>query len=272
MSAVFLPAKRTVASIPQIAAATWTANKVLNLGLGQEDIPLLLAQIAFETGLGKAMWCWNLGNAKSREGDNRNWTYFACNELFPHATADKYVAGAKPRTDGKPGMNAAITTRRNDGISIVWFYPSHPACRFRAFRSLDEGAIDHMAMLRRNFASAWPALRSGDPAAYCAALKKANYFTADLDVYTRGVSSLCSSLRSKLPSNLETVQMPWTEEDEALVAELCPGNAQQLVSIGVCLPPEDGVPTEFAGPHTPETLASLSESIQLAKDDVLVSA
>ena len=230
----------TVASIPQIAAATWHANKILGLGLDQKDIVLLLAQIALETGLGKAMHCWNLGNAKHVTGDGRNWTFFRCNEII----------------NGK----------------TVWFDPDHPACCFRAFDSLDEGAVDHLAMMRRNFSRVWPALLSGDPVEYCAKLKESHYFTADLGLYTRGVVSLYNSLGKKMPADLDTVVMPWTEADEAEVAELCPGNAQRMVSIGVCLPPEDGIPvvTRDNFEHTLDTLASLTDGTDMALEDIKI--
>lgn len=231
-----IPNAITVASVPQIAAATWHANKVLNLGLAQSNIALLLAQIAFETGLGKAMHCWNLGNAKHVSGDGRNWTFFRCNEII----------------NGK----------------TVWFDPDHPACCFRAFDSLDEGAVDHLAMLRRNFSRVWPSLLAGDPVAFCADLKAARYYTADQGLYTRGVASLFNSLKSKLPADLDQVVMPWTAQDEALVAELCPGNAQRMVSIGVCEPYDPTIPVMIHKPHTTESRDALALGTALAKDEV----
>jgi hypothetical protein len=231
-----MPDLITVATIPEIASAMWRANKYLNLGLEQKDIPLLLAQVAFETGLGKAMHCWNLGNAKSVVGDGRSWTFFRCNE----------------KINGQ----------------IVWFDQDHPACRFRAFRGLEEGAIDHLAMLRKNFARAWPALLTGDPVAYCAALKAACYFTADLDVYTAGVSSLYRSFVKKLPADLESIPMPWTAEDEEEVAELCPGNAQRMISIGVCEPPHVNTPMVTTQASDEEALACLDQTKELASNDL----
>lgn len=209
-----LPDLLTVASVPQIAAALAHASTALGLGLDRRDVCLLLAQVAFETGLGKAMHRWNLGNAKHVDGDGRDWCSFACTEII--------------------------------GGREVWFFPPATACRFRAFRSLDEGAVDYLAMMRRSFRSAWPALLSGDPVAFVSALKAAHYFTADVGLYTRGVTSLFASFLARLPADLATTPMPWTDADELAVAELCPGNARTLTSVGVCMP---------AGVDEPELVA-----------------
>ena len=124
----------------------------------RRSIVVLLAQGALETGRWKSMHCWNLGNVKSVDGDGRSWTFFRCNEVL--------------------------------GGRVVWFDPPHPACRFRAFDTLDEGALDYLALLRRRYVSAWPAVLVGDPVAFVRALKRARYFTADEEPYVRAVASL----------------------------------------------------------------------------------
>lgn len=161
-----------------------------------DSIYLLMAQWALETGRGKACWNYNLGNAKSIEGDNRSFTYYACNEILPSKAARAHAAAAKPRTDA-PGPNADIT--KEDGTTaIIWFYPDHPYARFRAFRTLEDGAYDYLTLLYRRFPKAWPAICQGDPIAFCAMLKAQRYFTADLEPYTKGVASLFREYR-KVP-------------------------------------------------------------------------
>lgn len=231
-----LPDLLTVASVPQIAAALAHASTALGLGLDRRDVCLLLAQVAFETGLGKSMHRWNLGNAKHVDGDGRDWCSFACTEVL----------------HGRE----------------VWFFPPAPACRFRAFRSLDEGAVDYLSMMRRTFRSAWPALLSGDPVAFVSALKAAHYFTADVGLYTRGVSSIFTSVLARMPEDLETTVMPWTADDELEVGALCPGNAATLTSTGVCLPLPMVDAESLSEALSEEQLACYEAGLSLARADL----
>lgn len=124
----------------------------------RESILVLLAQGALETGRWRSMHCWNLGNAKHTPGDGRSFTFYRCNEI---------IAG-----------------------KTVWFDPPHPASCFRAFRSIQEGAVDYLGMLRRRFTKAWPAVLGGDPRAFVQQLKAQGYFTADEKPYENSVASL----------------------------------------------------------------------------------
>lgn len=168
----------------------------------KESIWVLLAQVTLETGL-KSCHCWNLGNVKSREGDGYDYTYFACNEILPTAQAHK-LATASPAT-------TKITRDRSDGTSVIWFYPDHPTCRFRAFGSLLEGAADHLAILTKRFQKSWSAVLAGDPIAYAHALKVQGYYTADESDYARSLASLFRSL-SKMPFDYDS--LPVLSEDE----------------------------------------------------------
>jgi len=189
---VELPARRTPASVPEVYAALgrcWRAK--FNEEPKKTSLCVLLAQWALETGKGKAMWCFNLGNIKGKSGgsDGRCWTYFACNEILPIATAHAMVSKAGLRETGT-GEKDAVITATKDGMATVWFYPNHYACCFRAYRTLDEGAADYLDMLHRRFASAWPAVVAGDPSQFSKLLKAARYYTADEAHYTRGVVSI----------------------------------------------------------------------------------
>lgn len=126
----------------------------------RETVLVLLAQSALETGRWRSCHNFNLGNIKSRPGDGRDWTYFRCNEVEHGRT--------------------------------VWYDPPHPACRFRAFRTLEEGAVDHLAFLRgmKRYAQAWPMAIAGDPRAFVGELKRAGYFTASLEPYATSVASI----------------------------------------------------------------------------------
>lgn len=151
-----------------------------------KSIVVLLAQGALETGRWRSMHCWNLGNVKSVAGDGRSWTFFRCNEIL----------------NGKE----------------VWFDPPHPACRFRAFETLDEGAVDYLALLRRRYVSAWPAVLVGDPVAFVRAIKRAGYFTAAEEPYVRSVASLFAEFST---IDLSAPQEPTiTDEDRARIEAL----------------------------------------------------
>lgn len=183
----------------------------------KESIWVLLSQVTLETGL-KSCHCWNLGNVKSREGDGYDYCYFACNEILPTSTAQR-LAAANPAT-------AKISKDRGDGTCIVWFYPDHPACRFRAFGSLLEGAIDHLAILVKRFKKAWPAVLDGNPVAYAHALKVQGYYTADEASYTKSLASIFRAL-SKLPFDYDA--LPVLSDDERAKVEQIVATTSQNV-------------------------------------------
>src|SRR6266568_2263174 len=111
-----LPAIRTPCSPEDLALAFCSAwRALLGSAPSRDSILLLLAHSALETGHWKSMMCNNIGNVKSRDGDGRCWTFFRCNEII--------------------------------GGKVLWFDPPHPVCRFRAFQTLTEGAVDHIAFL-----------------------------------------------------------------------------------------------------------------------------
>lgn len=185
MRGMYLPAKRTpVTSLEMLEAIGKAAPE-----LGRPSLVLLTGHSSLETGAWKSMWCFNVGNAKATPGGAGGWTFLPmCDEYLKPATAHALVAKAKPRTDGKPGLDAALGGKsQSDGDLQVLFYPSHPADCFRAFATLDDGVRDHVALLRRRFASAWPHVVSGDVAAFCMALAAAHYYTADQARYTAAV-------------------------------------------------------------------------------------
>lgn len=193
---VFYPAEKTVVKLRDILVAMAVGwRDALGTVPSADAVRLLAAHSALETGHWKSMWNNNLGNIKSRRGDERGHTFFACNEILANAQARAYVAQAKPRTDGKPGLNAAITRDRGDGTSIVWFYPSHEGCRFRAYPTLREGVADYIALLvnHKRFKTCWPFVEAGDPVGFSRALKAARYYTADESVYTNSVRSVLAS-------------------------------------------------------------------------------
>jgi hypothetical protein len=167
---------------------SWWA--IFNTVPSKESILLLMSQWALETGYGKAMWNFNLGNVKGKVGGAYDWCFFACNEILSKSQAEKMQA-ANPDT-------AKITKYRTSGDCIIWFYPEHPACCFRSFLDLGEGVTDHLQLMHKRFNKAWPAVLSGDPKAYCHALKLQGYYTADESAYTKGVVRLFTDYQKSL--------------------------------------------------------------------------
>jgi hypothetical protein len=193
-----------------LARAMWEAwIHVFGAAPKKESIWVLLAQVQLETGL-KACHCWNLGNVKSSEKDGLDYCFFACNEILK-TTKARAMATAAPDT-------AKVTKDRNDGTSIIWFYPKHPACRFRAFSTLLDGAIDYIGLLNKRFSKSWPAVLAGDPAQFAHLLKVQGYYTADESVY---VSSVKACFRGWAKLNVDyTTQLNLTEDQKTRISNL----------------------------------------------------
>jgi hypothetical protein len=188
-----LPATRTPVSAGIVGGAL---SGMWRDATGEDPTPaavrLLLAQSALETGRWASCWNFNLGNAKSTPGDGFDWTYFACNEVVSPSYAARLVAAAEPREDDG-GPNAVVTGETVvDGTpkAVVWLYPDHPGSRFRAWRTLADGARDYLRMMRRRYERTWPAVMLGDPRGFVRALKLAGYFTAAEQPYADAVESL----------------------------------------------------------------------------------
>jgi hypothetical protein len=141
----------------------------------RQAIVLLMAQSAHETAEWKFVHNFNIGNVKAIEGDGYDWTMFRCREK------DK---------DGKD----------------VWLDPPDPGTRFRAFRTLTEGAIDHLAFLygRERYARVWAELKSGNPLKFAIALRVAGYYTDPVKVYAGGLERYARKFGASLPPELES--------------------------------------------------------------------
>jgi hypothetical protein len=182
-----LTAKKTPVAKEELIKALYNAwFHLFNEEPRKESIWCLAAQWALETGWGASMWCYNLGNVKSKDGDGHDYCYFACNEILKKSVADAYAA--------KDPSTAKVTQYRGDGTAIIWFYPKHPGCRFRAFNTLLEGCIDYIALLNKRFTNAWPAVCAGNPAQFVHALKTQGYFTADEFSYSKTLVSVFNTI------------------------------------------------------------------------------
>lgn len=216
-----LPDQKTPVSRQAVLEALWKAwMAYFNSAPKRESIWVLMSQWALETGWGASCHCYNLGNVKSREGDGFDYTYFACNEILPKATALRYQNNT-PDT-------AKITSVRSDGTAIIWFHPDHPGCRFRAFKTLQEGAADHLALLFKRFHKAWPAVAEGDPAKFSHMLKMQGYYTADLASYTKTLTSVFNMIAGD--KRLKYDDLPvMTEDEKQSIKNLVGMSLQKLI-------------------------------------------
>lgn len=133
-----------------------------------EALLVLLAHGAFELGWWHYCHCYNLGNAKHVTGDGRDYCVFRASEI---------IMGKEVFSD----------------------------MAFRAFASLDEGAVDYLRLLHGEFSAAWSAVLAGNPAEFCHLLKVHGYYTAPEAIYTRGVVACFAQLLALLPPDQDTV-------------------------------------------------------------------
>ncbi len=205
----------------------WTAwLNLFNSPPKKESILCLMAQSALETGRWKSIHCYNFGNIKSGETDGRDYTFYTCNELMPLKMAQAYMA--------KSPATAKITAVRADGNAWIWFYPDHPASRFRAFKTLNEGATDYLAFLQKKFKAAWSAILVGDPAGFSRALKAHGYYTADEAPYTKGLKSIFDEFK-KL--QIDTDNLPVVSAEQATrISQLVALSLQESIDKNIAQP------------------------------------
>lgn len=189
-------------SVYHALVAAWT--RIFNDAPTSEALALCVSQWALETGWGKSCFNFNLGNLKAREGDGLDHTFYPTWEVLSRAAAHELAAKAEPRTrpeDGG-GPNAVLTSEDPAAnTAVVWFYPDHYMCRFRAFRSLDEGAEEYLKALFHRYKRAWASLSTGNPSTFAEALKAYGYFTAPLDGpkgYRTALTSIFNRVQTQL--------------------------------------------------------------------------
>ena len=201
-----LSPKRTIVSLERMLesfALSWIA--IFNDQPKKESLLVLLAQTALESGRFKSMYNYNLGNIKSTPNDNRDYTFYKCNEILPIITANKLL-----QTQKVDGGKVVITKNIDDKTCVVDFYPNHKYARFRAFETLNEGVVDYLNFIEIKYRPAWSAVLAGDPVNFVHLLKENHYFTADESQYKKSVSSLHSEF---LRLNIDLDNLPILSED-----------------------------------------------------------
>lgn len=219
----------------------------------RESVLVLAAQSALETARWKSCHCYNLGNAKGVSADGRDWTFFVCNEVLAKAQAERLASLSKPRTDVPSKRDAVITSYTGTGSAILWCYPDNPVARFRAFRSLHEGAIDYLGMLRKRFGAAWPAVEAGDPRAFVQAIKAQGYFTASEKPYENSVASIFAEF-SRLPFVVEPTTIAVDEETRQRLLALITLTSTEMLGDNPGRPDVEDPSEEKTDPQSPNAL------------------
>lgn len=118
----------------------------------KETLDILTAHVSHETARGDRMYNYNFGGIKGVSPSGMTARY----------KTHEYIDGAK--------------TKMVDG--------------FRAYRNLDEGAVDYVALLATRYSSALHQAERGDIDGFSAALKQRHYYTAPVDGYSRALRGL----------------------------------------------------------------------------------
>lgn len=95
--------------------------------------------------------------------------------------------------------NTTSTNDEKSGKNILWFYPDHHGCKWRAFRTAEDGAKYWVDFMK---GKAQQQILSGDINQYAKQLITIRYFTADKDEYTK---SLKSSYQQMLPIAIKVI-------------------------------------------------------------------
>jgi hypothetical protein len=177
---------------------------------------------------------YNMGNVKSREGDGHDFQYFGCGEEITLAEANQWKAK-------DPGLVKIVRTYTVNGkqMASVWVDPKHWACRFRAFQTLVEGAVDYIGLLVKRFNIAWEGVEQGDPKLFSHLLRQQNYYTADEAQYTKTMVGVYEMF-AKMPFDYGTLPI-FTEAEKERISNLV--GLTIWNTVGEVLA-EDGVPPE----------------------------
>lgn len=177
-----VPAQKTAATGAEVFAALRAAwLRLFPDAPSDESVSVLVAQWALETSWGSSCFNWNLGNVPATPGDGHAHTYYPCWEVVPRAEAAALLKAANARTDGQPGPDVVVAGETDEACALVWFYPDHPRCRFRAFATLEEGAEALLKVLFHRYRRAWSSVIIGSPGGFASDLKALDFYRAPLD-------------------------------------------------------------------------------------------
>lgn len=124
------------------------------------SIGVIVAQHGIETGGGNFAWNNNLGNVKAVDIPGQTIEYMALNGVW------EIINGVR-----------------------VNLPASNPGSWFRSFHDLHAGAVFHLGLLKnKRYASAWPAIESGNLVGFATIIRAHGYYTAPLKDYIAGMT------------------------------------------------------------------------------------
>jgi hypothetical protein len=193
MLATYVEAKKTPVSFED-AAGAMSAALAATIGAtpSTEVLALALAKTTLESGRdGDRYWVhsrnWNVGNAKAGPSYAGMFQAYSCNEVL---SGEVVWFSPHGRLSGRGGV--VVSEPYQDP-------PGHPQTRFRAYANAFDGAYQYVDLIASGrYRDAWAELLEGDAAGYVSALRAKGYFTADPEVYARGVYSLHKEFRWRL--------------------------------------------------------------------------
>ncbi len=230
--------QRITANALEVALAFGIAATDVGIVPTAELIGVLLAQSALETGNWSVMYNFNFGNVKATDGwiagggDYTFYDYAAprgrthsapVSENLSLAARNHALKLSKPRTDGVDAPDMFVVSQRKNGEWYCLFWPSHIQTRFRAFDTLEAGALGYLSKLTGKYASALEFAARGDVRGYVSTIRQIGYFTAPLEGYVHTVQSLYNKY---LPVAEKAMPNEFSELSETGVFRTEPAHAE----------------------------------------------
>lgn len=199
-----LPNKLTKVSLEDLWNAVLLGYEKTGRKVSRFSVEAVMAQIEGECASRKAIHNFNFGNYRTTPLYCSHWQFFACGENVTSGTLDS-LQKIKPGcitvqgsyvTGGVRFYNLWIVPYPGWSANVSTVIPedSHPATKFAAFESIDEGIqrkwhwlISHPKVL--------DALDSGSIEQFNHALRVAKYYTAKEETYLSMLRSQIASVR-----------------------------------------------------------------------------
>jgi hypothetical protein len=177
-------AKRTPVTVGELVAALRAAWPVVFPAATPtaEAIAMFAAQVAHETGCGRAMYNSNVGNVKGSE--NAEHMFLRTWERLLPAAAAAAVAASTPTARCEYREGGRVDA---GGMVAINVFPDHPTGRFRAYPSLAAGCTDYLRLFTGRYKDCLACAATGDAAGFVGVLHKRGYFTGPEADYLSGV-------------------------------------------------------------------------------------
>jgi hypothetical protein len=205
VKAKWVPAVLTPMTASQAADAIRSAYETLEgVSPSVPTLALLMAQSALETWRWQSIYGGCFGNEKASASHEGFYQCYRCNEKLADGWHWYIPEGELVGKFGTPLKGAALPVPEG-----------HPQTRFKAFQSLEAGAMEWLRLLKRRYPKAYAIAKGeGMPLSFVAALKAGRYFTADEAPYAKAVASLWREYRDLLGKvERDTIPVPLSDED-----------------------------------------------------------